>query len=74
MEFALIRSFATVALLTALSATAAGAQTSRAADRTALTLTVYQQNLALIGETRRIATGPGSGSLIVRDIPAAILP
>ena len=74
MEFALIRSFATVALLTALSATAAGAQTSRAADRTALTLTVYQQNLALIGETRRIATGTGGGSLIVRDIPAAILP
>jgi len=63
-----------MALVAAVSAPAAGAQTSRAADQTALTLTVYRQNLALVGETRRIATGIGGGSLIIRDIPAALIP
>ncbi len=70
----MIRILTVLTLFAAFPVATAAAQTSRAADRTALTLTIYQQNLALVGETRRLAAGVKDGSLIIAGIPAAIVP
>lgn len=43
-------------------------------DRTALTLTVYQQNLALIRDLRRVQLSQGRARLAIAGVPAALIP
>ena len=43
-------------------------------DRTAVTLTVYQQNIALIHEMRRIELPDGRSNLAVIGVPSALMP
>lgn len=43
-------------------------------DRTALTLTVYQQNLALIHEVRRVALSNGREHLVIQGVPSSLIP
>jgi len=50
----------------------ANAQKSAASDRTAVSITVYNQNLSLIREERTINFNQGIGSIIVPDIPSTI--
>jgi hypothetical protein len=49
-------------------------QVTSAADRTALSLAIYQGNLSLVREERRIDLRPGSTAMAVTDVPAAIMP
>lgn len=58
----------------AVAETHADEQVTTAMDRTGLTLTVYQGNLTLIHEERRIAVNRDITSLAVTDIPPAIIP
>jgi hypothetical protein len=51
---------------------AAGAAVSTASDRTALSLTVYNSNLALVREVRRIRLRPGTFVLRFEDVPQSI--
>ncbi len=43
-------------------------------DQTGLTLTVYQQNIALVREQRRIALPDGRSRLAVVGVPSALMP
>lgn len=43
-------------------------------DRTALTLTVYQQNLALVHDVRRITLPNGRNRLAIVGVPSAMMP
>ncbi len=45
-----------------------------AADRTALSLTVYNRDLALVGETRRIQFQEGGNVLALVDVSRALKP
>jgi hypothetical protein len=47
---------------------------STAADRTSVAVTVYNQNLALVRETRNLALRPGIGALRFMDVPSQINP
>ncbi len=47
-------------------------QTRRAGDRTSVDLTVYNQNLSLIREVRRMDVPEGISHIIIPDIPATI--
>jgi len=60
-----------------VSGTSAGAQTvskSTDADRTAVEVTVYNNNLGLIKETRSVDIPAGRGELRFMDVPAHIMP
>ena len=49
-------------------------QATTAEDRTGLSLTVYQGNLTLVSEERRITLRRGTDRLAVVDVPPAIMP
>lgn len=58
-----------------LSATVAAAEvTSGAADRDALTLTVYESDLAVVSERRRVRLQGGRDSLVLQDVAARLQP
>lgn len=60
-----------------VSGTSAGAETvckSTDADRTAVEVTVYNNNLGLIKETRSVDIPAGRGELRFMDVPAHIMP
>jgi len=59
--------FAALFVLVPFSANAD--QVTTVNDRTALTLTVYQQNLALIHEVRRVALPNGREHLVIKVFP-----
>jgi hypothetical protein len=66
----LIVSFLVFAPFAALSA----AQTTKPEDQTNVTLTVYQQNHALIREMRRVTLSDGRSRLAVIGVPSALMP
>ncbi len=70
----LMRSLIASLLFVVPVAASAAAQTTKPEDQTAVALTVYQQNLALIRETRRIALPSGRSRLAVIGVPTALLP
>lgn len=58
----------------AIADSRADEQATTAADRTGLSLTVYQGNLTLVSEERRITLRRGTDRLAVVDVPPAIMP
>jgi hypothetical protein len=52
----------------------AGPAVSSASDRTALSLTVYNSNIALVREVRRVHLQPGTFVLRFEDVPKSINP
>ena len=71
-----MRTLRYVAILLTLSAVPAHAAdtVTTPEDRRALTLTVYQQNLALVQERRRVELPAGRGRLAVVGVPAQLMP
>ncbi len=64
-----------LAVLTAFSLAASAAeQVSRAEDREAVAVTIYNDSLALIKEVRRIPFDRGANSIALRDVSAKMRP
>ena len=59
-------------LMCAIPLFLAAAAEARPGDRTAVDLTIYNQNLSLVREERTFALDPGTTQVIVPDIPATI--
>jgi len=59
-------------LLILLAAGAAAAQPKSAGERTAVDLTIYNQNLSLVREERTMTLSKGLGRVVIPDIPATI--
>ena len=64
----------TLALLFSLPALAVDEKKSTAADQTALAVTIYNGNLALVKDARRVKLGGGENLLAWRDVSAQIQP
>lgn len=64
----------TVLILGSMSGQVHAAVKSTAADRTGVSLTVYNTDLVQVNETRKTRIGPGSGEVLFTDIANQILP
>ncbi len=65
---------AVLALLTSMALSHAEEITTTAADQTALNVTVYNSNVALIKDTRQVNLAQGDQVLAFKDVSAAIRP
>src|SRR5262252_7243464 len=64
----------TICLASALAASAQSEQTTTARDRQGVNITVYNSNLGLVRETRRLTLSPGQVALRFADVTAQIRP
>ena len=64
----------TICLVATLTAGAQTEQTTTARDRQAVNITVYNSNLGLVRETRRLMLTPGQVALRFADVTSQIRP
>lgn len=74
MKNHLLRRTLALAVLAALSLPAAAETVSRAEDREAVAVTIYNDSLALIKEVRRIPFARGANAIALRDVSAKMRP
>jgi len=72
MVLSVVRAAAYLGMVVAVVMPAYGQAISSSGDRTAVDLTIYNQNLSLVREERTINLSKGIGTVVIPDIPATI--